>query len=153
MFADVKVPKENRLGPEGFGFKYAMKTLDGGRIGIAAQALGCAEGAYELALAYSHERQTFGKPINKHQAIAFKLADMQTKIEAARMLVYRAAWLKDQGMDYATAAAMAKLYATEGDMAITVEAVQVHGGYGLVKVYHVEPVSYTHLTLPTIYSV
>ena len=138
MFADVKVPKENRLGPEGFGFKYAMKTLDGGRIGIAAQALGWAEGAYELALAYSHERQTFGKPINKHQAIAFKLADMQTKIEAARMLVYRAAWLKDQGMDYATAAAMAKLYASEAAMEITVEAVQVHGGYGFVKEYHVE---------------
>lgn len=138
MFADVKVPKENRIGPDGFGFKYAMKTLDGGRIGIAAQALGIAAGAYELALAYSHERKTFGKPINNHQAIAFKLADMQTKIEAARMLVYRAAWLKDQGMDYATAAAMAKLYASEIAMEITVEAVQVHGGYGFVKEYHVE---------------
>jgi len=138
MFADVKVPKENRIGPDGFGFKYAMKTLDGGRIGIAAQALGIAAGAYELALAYSHERKTFGKPINGHQAIAFKLADMQTKIEAARMLVYRAAWLKDQGMDYATAAAMAKLYASEVAMEVTVEAVQVHGGYGFVKEYHVE---------------
>ncbi len=138
MFADVKVPKANRIGPDGFGFKYAMKTLDGGRIGIAAQALGIAAGAYELALAYSHERKTFGKPINGHQAIAFKLADMQTKIEAARMLVYRAAWLKDQGMDYATAAAMAKLYASEVAMEVTVEAVQVHGGYGFVKEYHVE---------------
>ena len=138
MFADVKVPKANRIGPDGFGFKYAMKTLDGGRIGIAAQALGIAAGAYELALAYSHERKTFGKPINGHQAIAFKLADMQTKIEAARMLVYRAAWLKDQGMDYATAAAMAKLYAAEVAMEVTVEAVQVHGGYGFVKEYHVE---------------
>jgi len=138
MFADVKVPKENRIGPDGFGFKYAMKTLDGGRIGIAAQALGIAAGAYELALAYSHERKTFGKAINEHQAIAFKLADMQTKIEAARMLVYRAAWLKDQGMDYATAAAMAKLYASEVAMEVTVEAVQVHGGYGFVKEYHVE---------------
>lgn len=138
MFADVKVPKENRIGPDGFGFTYAMKTLDGGRIGIAAQALGIAAGAYELALAYSHERKTFGKAINNHQAIAFKLADMQTKIEAARMLVYRAAWLKDQGMDYATAAAMAKLYASEVAMEVTVEAVQVHGGYGFVKEYHVE---------------
>ncbi|MFK7978973.1 MAG: acyl-CoA dehydrogenase family protein [Saprospiraceae bacterium] len=138
MFADVKVPKANRIGPDGFGFKYAMKTLDGGRIGIAAQALGIAAGAYELALAYSHERKTFGKPINNHQAIAFKLADMQTKIEAARMLVYRAAWLKDQGMDYATAAAMAKLYASEVAMEVAVEAVQVHGGYGFVKEYHVE---------------
>ena len=138
MFADVKVPKANRIGPDGFGFKYAMKTLDGGRIGIAAQALGIASGAYELALAYSHERKTFGKPINQHQAIAFKLADMQTKIEAARMLVYRAAWLKDQKMDYATAAAMAKLYASEVAMEVTVEAVQVHGGYGFVKEYHVE---------------
>jgi len=138
MFADVKVPKENRIGPDGFGFKYAMKTLDGGRIGIAAQALGIAAGAYELAFAYSHERKTFGKAINQHQAIAFKLADMQTKIEAARMLVYRAAWLKDQGMDYATAAAMAKLYASEVAMEVTVEAVQVHGGYGFVKEYHVE---------------
>ena len=138
MFQDVKVSKANRLGPEGFGFKYAMKTLDGGRIGIAAQALGIAAGAYELALAYSHERSAFGKPINNHQAIAFKLADMAMQIESARMLVYRAAWLKDQGRDYAQAAAMAKLYASEAAMAITVEAVQVHGGYGYVKEYHVE---------------
>ena len=138
MFQDVKVPKENRLGPDGFGFKYAMKTLDGGRIGIAAQALGIAAGAYELALAYSHERKAFGKPINEHQAVAFKLADMAMKIEAAKMMVYRAAWLKDQGMDYAQAAAMAKLYASEVAMESTVEAVQVHGGYGFVKEYHVE---------------
>ncbi len=138
MFQDVKVPKANRLGPDGFGFKYAMKTLDGGRIGIAAQALGIAAGAYELALAYSHERSAFGKPINKHQAVAFKLADMAMDIEAARMLVYRAAWLKDQGKDYAQAAAMAKLYASEAAMKHSVEAVQVHGGYGFVKEYHVE---------------
>lgn len=138
MFQDVKVPKSHRLGPEGFGFKYAMKTLDGGRIGIAAQALGMAGGAYELALAYSHERKAFGKPINNHQAIAFKLADMAMEIEAARMLVYRAAWLKDTGRDYAQAAAMAKLYASEVAMKTTIEAVQVHGGYGFVKEYHVE---------------
>ena len=138
MFADVKVPKENRLGPEGFGFKYAMWTLDGGRIGIAAQALGIAGGAYELALAYSHERQTFGKPINKHQAIAFKLADMATDIEAAKLMVYRAAWLKDMGKPYGQAAAMAKVYASEVAMKHTVEAVQIHGGYGFVKEYHVE---------------
>jgi alkylation response protein AidB-like acyl-CoA dehydrogenase len=138
MFQDVKVPKENRIGEEGFGFKLAMKTLDGGRIGIAAQALGIAQGAYELALAYSNEREAFGKPINNHQAIAFKLSNMVTKIEAARMLVYRAAWLKDSGKDFATAAAMAKLYASEIAMEITIEAVQVHGGYGFVKEYHVE---------------
>ena len=138
MFSDVKVPKENRLGPDGFGFKYAMKTLDGGRIGIGAQALGIAAGAYELALAYSHERSAFGKPINQHQAVSFKLADMAMEIEAARMMVYRAAWLKDQGKDYATAAAMAKLFASEVAMKSTVEAIQVHGGYGYVKEYHVE---------------
>jgi len=138
MFSDVKVPKQNRLGPEGFGFKYAMKTLDGGRIGIAAQALGIAEGAYELALAYSHERSAFGKPINQHQSVSNKLANMVVDIEAARMLVYRAAWLKDQGEDFATAAAIAKLYASEVAMKHTVEAVQVHGGYGYVKEYHVE---------------
>ena len=138
MFHDVKVPKENRLGPEGFGFKYAMQTLDGGRIGIAAQALGIAAGAYELALAYSHERKAFGKPINQHQAVSFKLADMAMEIEAARMMVYRAAWLKDHGKEYATAAAMAKLYASEIAMKSTVEAIQVHGGYGYVKEYHVE---------------
>jgi len=138
MFQDVKVPKAYRLGPEGFGFKYAMQTLDGGRIGIAAQALGMASGAYELALAYSHERKAFGKPINNHQAIAFKLADMATKIESARMMVYRAAWMKDTGRDFAQAAAMAKLFASEIAMEITVEAIQVHGGYGYVKEYHVE---------------
>ncbi len=138
MFADVKVPKSHRLGNEGFGFKFAMKTLDGGRIGIAAQALGIAAGAYELALAYSHERKTFGKPINQHQAISFKLADMAMEIEATRMMVYRAAWMKDQERDYATAAAMAKLYASEVAMKTTIEAVQVHGGYGYVKEYHVE---------------
>jgi len=138
MFSDVKVPKEQRLGPDGFGFKYAMKTLDGGRIGIGAQALGIAAGAYELALAYSHERSAFGKPINQHQAVSFKLANMAMEVEAARMLVYRAAWLKDTGQDYATAAAMAKLYASEVAMKSTVEAIQVHGGYGYVKEYHVE---------------
>ena len=138
MFKDVKVPKENRLGEDGFGFTYAMKTLDGGRIGIAAQALGIAAGAYELSLAYAQERESFGKPIMKHQAIGFKLADMATQIEAARLLVHRAAWLKDQGMDYTTAAAMAKLFASEVAMTTTVEAVQVHGGYGFVKEYHVE---------------
>jgi alkylation response protein AidB-like acyl-CoA dehydrogenase len=138
MYTDVKVPKENRIGEDGFGFKFAMKTLNGGRIGIAAQALGIAAGAYELALAYSKEREAFGKPISKHQAIAFKLADMATEIEAARLMVYRAAWLKDQGMDYSTASAMAKLYASEVAMKVTTEAVQVHGGYGFVKEYHVE---------------
>jgi len=138
MFQDVKVPKSNRLGPEGFGFKYAMQTLDGGRIGIAAQALGIASGAYDLALQYSHERKAFGKPINNHQAIAFKLADMAMGIEAAKLLVYRAAWLKDNGKPFAQAAAMAKLYASELAMHTTVEAVQVHGGYGYVKEYHVE---------------
>lgn len=137
-FTDVKVPKENRIGEDGFGFKFAMGTLNGGRIGIAAQALGIAAGAYELALKYSKERKTFGKPISEHQAIAFKLADMATKIEAARHLVYKAAWLKDQGEDYSEASAMAKLYASEVAMDVTVEAVQVHGGYGYVKEYHVE---------------
>ncbi|MBD0402676.1 acyl-CoA dehydrogenase [Flammeovirga sp. EKP202] len=137
-FTDVKVPKENRVGEDGFGFKFAMGTLNGGRIGIAAQALGIAAGAYELALKYSKERKTFGKPISEHQAIAFKLADMATKIEAARHLVYKAAWLKDQGEDYSEASAMAKLYASEVAMDVTVEAVQVHGGYGYVKEYHVE---------------
>ena len=138
MYNDVKVPKENRIGEDGFGFKFAMKILSGGRIGIASQALGIAAGAYELAVAYSKEREAFGKPISKHQAIAFKLADMATEIEAARLLVYRAAWLKDENMDYATASAMAKLYAAETAMRQTVEAVQVHGGYGFVKEYHVE---------------
>ena len=138
MFNDVKVPKENRIGEEGFGFTFAMKTLDGGRIGIAAQALGIASGAYELALAYAKERHTFGKPISQHQAIQFKLADMATEIEAARMLVIKAAWLKDQGEDYGQASAMAKLYASKVAMEVTIEAVQIHGGYGFVKEYHVE---------------
>ena len=138
MFTDVKVPVENRIGEEGFGFTFAMETLNGGRIGIAAQALGIASGAYELALAYSKERKAFGKPISQHQAIQFKLADMATQIEAARLLVVKSAWLKDQGMDYAHASAMAKLYASEVAMNVTVEAVQVHGGYGYVKEYHVE---------------
>jgi len=138
MFQDVKVPKENRLGPDGFGFKYAMKTLDGGRIGIAAQALGIASGAYELALAYSHQRTTFGKPIHTHQAIAFKLSKMAMQIEGARMMLYRAAWMKNNGMDINRAAAMAKLYASEIAMEITIEAIQIHGGYGFVKEYHVE---------------
>lgn len=138
MFTDVKVPKENRVGEEGFGFKFAMQVLTGGRIGIAAQALGIAQGAYELALKYSKERTTFGKPICEHQAIAFKLADMATRIEAARFLVHKAAWLKDQKMPFDKEGAMAKLYASEVAMWATVEAVQIHGGYGYVKEYHVE---------------
>ncbi len=138
MFTDVKVPVENRIGDEGFGFKFAMETLNGGRIGIAAQALGIAAGAYEFALAYSKERKAFGKPISQHQAIQFKLADMATSIEAARLLVYKSAVIKDQGGDYAHASAMAKLYASQVAMDVTVEAVQVHGGYGYVKEYHVE---------------
>lgn len=138
MYTDVKVPKENRIGEDGFGFKFAMKVLNGGRIGIAAQALGIAAGAYELALAYSKEREAFGKSISKHQAIAFKLADMATEVEAARQLVYRAARLKDQGKDYLSAASMAKVFASETAMKTTVEAVQIHGGYGFVKEYHVE---------------
>lgn len=138
LFNDVKVPKENRIGEDGFGFKFAMKTLSGGRIGIAAQALGIAQGALDLALAYSKERKTFGKPIHDHQAIAFKLADMEMKVEQARMLVYKAAWLKDQGMPYDKESAMAKLAASEAAMWVTTEAVQVHGGYGYVKEYHVE---------------
>ncbi|MGF1564471.1 MAG: acyl-CoA dehydrogenase [Flavobacteriales bacterium] len=138
MFQDVKVPKANRIGEDGFGFKFAMKTLTGGRIGIAAQALGIASGAYELALAYSKERKAFGKEISKHQAIAFKLADMATEIEAARMMVLKAAWLKDNGKPYDQASAMAKLYASQVAMKHTVEAVQIHGGYGFVKEYHVE---------------
>ena len=138
LFNDVKVPKENRIGEDGFGFKFAMKTLAGGRIGIAAQALGIASGAFELALAYSKERKAFGKEISRHQAIAFKLADMATQIEAARLLVLKSAWLKDQGEDYDLASSMAKLYASEVAMKQTVEAVQIHGGYGFVKEYHVE---------------
>ena len=138
MYNDVIVPKENRIGADGFGFKFAMKTLTGGRIGIAAQALGIATGGFELATAYSKERSAFGKPINQHQAIAFKLAQMATEIEAARMLVYRSAWLKDNDLDYNMASSMAKLYASEVAMRQTVEAVQIHGGYGFVKEYHVE---------------
>lgn len=137
-FTDVKVPKSNRIGDNGFGFKFAMQTLDGGRIGIAAQALGIAAGALEFSLAYSRERKAFGKPIHDHQAIAFKLADMATRIEAARMLVYKAAWLKDKGEEYSEAAAMAKMYASDVAMWAGVEAVQIHGGYGYVKEYHVE---------------
>lgn len=138
LFNDVKVPKENRIGEDGFGFKFAMKTLSGGRIGIASQALGIAAGAYELALAYSKERKAFGKEIYKHQAIAFKLADMATSIDAARLLVHRSAADKDAGRNYDQSGAMAKLYASQVAMDVTVEAVQVHGGYGFVKEYHVE---------------
>lgn len=138
LFTDVKVPKANRIGEEGFGFKFAMKTLSGGRIGIAAQALGIASGAYELALAYSKERKAFGKLISEHQAIQFKLADMATEIEAARLLCLKAAALKDSHGDYGTASAMAKVFASRVAMWVTTEAVQVHGGYGYVKEYHVE---------------
>lgn len=138
IFNDVKVPKENRIGEDGFGFKFAMKTLAGGRIGIAAQALGIAAGAYELSLKYSKERKAFGTEIANHQAIAFKLADMHTQIEAARHLVYKAAWEKDQGKDYDLSGAMAKLYASQVAMETTIEAVQIHGGNGYVKDYHVE---------------
>lgn len=138
LFNDVKVPKENRIGEDGFGFTFAMKVLSGGRIGIAAQALGIAGGALELSLAYSKERKAFGKEISKHQAIAFKLADMATEIEAAKLLVYRAALDKDNGRDYGQSSAMAKLYASKVAMEQTVEAVQIHGGYGFVKEYHVE---------------
>jgi alkylation response protein AidB-like acyl-CoA dehydrogenase len=137
-FMDVIVPKENRIGDDGFGFNFAMKTLNGGRIGIAAQALGIASGAYELALAYSKERKSFGKPIHEHQAIQFKLAEMATRIETARLLCYKAAWEKDNHMDYVMSAAMAKLHASDTAMWVTIEAVQVHGGYGFVKEFHVE---------------
>jgi alkylation response protein AidB-like acyl-CoA dehydrogenase len=138
MFSDVKVPKENRIGPEGFGFKFAMTTLNGGRIGIAAQALGIAAGAFELSVKYAKERKAFGKTISEHQAIQFKLADMKTKIEAARLLVYKAARDKDAGLDYVESAAMAKLFASEIAMWVTTEAVQIHGGYGYVREFHVE---------------
>ena len=138
LFNDVKVPKENRIGEDGFGFKFAMKTLSGGRIGIAAQALGIAAGGLELATAYSKERKAFGKEIHKHQAIAFKLADMATEIQAARLLVYNSACDKDAGRNYDQSGAMAKLYASGVAMKHTVEAVQIHGGYGFVKEYHVE---------------
>lgn len=138
MFSDVKVPKQNRIGEDGFGFNFAMNTLNGGRIGIAAQALGIASGAYELALKYSKERKAFGKTISQHQAIQFKLAEMATKIDAARLMIFQAASFKDQGKDFVKAAAMAKLYASEIAQEVTSEAVQIHGGYGYVKEYHVE---------------
>jgi alkylation response protein AidB-like acyl-CoA dehydrogenase len=138
MFNDVKVPKENRIGEDGFGFKFAMKTLAGGRIGIAAQALGIASGAYELALGYSKQRKAFGKEIMHHQAIQFKLADMATKVEAARLLCFKAAVDKDEDKDYGFSSSMAKVFASEAAMWISTEAVQVHGGYGFVKEYHVE---------------
>jgi alkylation response protein AidB-like acyl-CoA dehydrogenase len=138
MFQDVKVPKANRIGEHGFGFKFAMQTLAGGRIGIASQALGIASGAYELSLKYSKERKAFGKEIAQHQAIQFKLADMATRVEASRLLCLRAAWEKDQGQDYTLSSSMAKVYASETAMWAAVEAVQIHGGYGYVKEYHVE---------------
>ncbi|WP_343672696.1 acyl-CoA dehydrogenase [Chitinophaga sp.] len=138
MFQDVQVPKQNRIGEDGFGFKFAMKTLAGGRIGIASQALGIASGAYELAVNYSKQRKAFGKEISQHQAIQFKLADMATRIEAARLLCFKAAWEKDQHKDYTLSGSMAKVFASETAMWVTTEAVQVHGGYGYVKEYHVE---------------
>lgn len=138
MFSDVRVPKKNRIGEDGFGFKFAMQVLNGGRIGIASQALGIASGAYELALKYSKERKAFGKEISQHQGISFKLSEMATNIDAARLLCLKAARLKDEGKDFVKAAAMAKLFASKTAMETTVEAVQVHGGYGFVKEYHVE---------------
>jgi len=138
MFSDVKVPKSNRIGEEGFGFTFAMTTLNGGRIGIASQALGIASGAYELALKYSKERKAFNKHLAEHQAIQFKLADMATKIDAARLLIWQAAFLKDQKRNFVKAAAMAKLYASQIAQEVTTEAVQIHGGYGYVKEFHVE---------------
>ncbi len=138
MFTDVKVPKKNRIGDDGFGFTFAMSTLNGGRIGIAAQAMGIASGAYELALKYSKERKAFGKHLSEHQAIQFKLADMATKIDAARLMIWKAAYLKDQNKDFVKAAAMAKLYASHIAQEVTSEAVQIHGGYGYVKEFHVE---------------
>jgi alkylation response protein AidB-like acyl-CoA dehydrogenase len=137
-FTDVKVPKENMLGGEGFGFKFAMRTLAGGRIGIASQALGIASGAYERAITYSKQRKSFGKEIMNHQIIQFKLADMATRIEAARLLCLKAAWEKDQHLDYTVSSSIAKVYASETAMWVTTEAVQIHGGYGFVKEYHVE---------------
>jgi alkylation response protein AidB-like acyl-CoA dehydrogenase len=138
MFTDVKVPKANRIGEEGFGFTFAMTTLNGGRIGIAAQALGISSGAMEFALVYAKERKAFGKKLSDHQAIQFKLSEMATKIDAARLLVHKAAWLKDQKRDFVKAAAMAKLFASQIAQEVTTEAVQIHGGYGYVKEYHVE---------------
>src|ERR1700749_4117124 len=138
MFDNVKVPKENRIGEDGFGFKFAMKTLSGGRIGIASQALGIASGAYELSLKYVKERKAFGKPISQHQIIPFKLADMATRIEASRLLIYKAAWEKDNHLDYSISSSMAKVFSSETAMWTATEAVQIHGGYGYVKEYHVE---------------
>src|SRR5688572_31659493 len=138
MFNDVKVPKENRIGDDGFGFKFAKKTLAGGRIGIASQALGIAGGAYELSKEYSKTRKAFGTEIMNHQAIAFKLADMATRVEASRLLCLKAAWEKDSDLDYTLSSSMAKVFASETAMWTTVEAVQIHGGYGFVKEYHVE---------------
>lgn len=138
MFSDVKVPKSNRIGDDGFGFTFAMTTLNGGRIGIASQALGIASGSYELALKYSKERKAFGKSLSEHQAIQFKLADMATKLDAARLLILQAAYLKDQKKDFVKAAAMAKLFASQIAQEVTTEAVQIHGGYGYVKEFHVE---------------
>lgn len=138
MFQDVKIPKENRIGEDGFGFIFAMKTLAGGRIGIASQALGIASGAFDLSLKYSKERKAFGKPINMHQAIQFKLADMSTRIEASRLLCMKAAWDKDNNKDYTVSSSMAKVFSSETAMWTTIEAVQIHGGYGYVKEYHVE---------------
>lgn len=138
LFNDVKVPKQNRIGPDGFGFKFAMETLAGGRIGIASQALGIASGAYERSLAYSKQRKSFGKEISHHQVIQFKLADMAVKIECARLLCLKAAWEKDQRLDFTLSSSMAKVYASETAMWTTIEAVQIHGGYGFVKEYHVE---------------
>jgi len=138
MFTDVKVPRENRIGDDGFGFKFAMKTLAGGRIGIAAQALGIASGAYEVSLAYTKQRKAFGKEIMHHQAIQFKLADMATRVSAARLLCLKAAWEKDNGKDYTVSSSMAKVFASETAMWTATEAVQIHGGYGFVKEYHVE---------------
>ncbi len=138
MFQNVRIPRENRIGEDGFGFSFAMRTLAGGRIGIAAQALGIASGAYERSLVYAGERKTFGRPIAQHQAIQFKLADMATRIEAARLLCLQAAWQKDRQQDYSVSSSMAKVYASETAMWVTTEAVQIHGGYGYVKEYHVE---------------
>jgi alkylation response protein AidB-like acyl-CoA dehydrogenase len=138
MFTDVKVPKENRIGDDGFGFTFAMKTLAGGRIGIASQALGIASGAFERSVAYAKERKAFGTEIMNHQAVAFKIADMATRIEAARLLIFKAAWEKDQGLDYTLSSSMAKVFASETAMWVSTEAVQIHGGYGYVKEYHVE---------------
>lgn len=138
MFTDVKIPKENRIGDEGFGFTFAMTTLNGGRIGIASQALGIACGAYDLAVNYAKERKAFGKTLSEHQVIQFKLADMATQIDAARLLIWQAASLKDRGENFVKAAAMAKLFASEIAQMVTTEAVQIHGGYGYVKEYHVE---------------